>query len=357
MRPLFVRIPVQSFDTGLLAPEARRIGSPEFKDAVIRHFVREYLDKGETVLVTVDDSAITVQSLLSGAEAIAPVLELLNAGRIREALPMLESLAGRFPDDVDVRYNLGIALSELGRYEEAIAQLQAAVSLQPNHSRAWTGIGVAQARLHRADDALAALNRAVAADPGDGYAHRNLGALLAGRSRLDEALPHFREALHQAPDDTQAIYGLAQCLEGLGADHRPEADRLYVDLIERFPASPLAERAKAARTRLAQGNLRRAVDGGVRMDVVMYIAEALEKFGELEPRQRQEIALEIALLGQRGLDINDPAQKYELKTLPGQFSGLHLLAIMYAAFRQIDPSLDTGADFSREYEMAQTFGK
>lgn len=201
MRPLFVRIPVQSFDTALLPPEARRIGSAEFKDAVIRHFAREYLDKGETVLVTVDDEAITVQSLQSAPEAMAPVLELLNAGRIREALPMLESLAERFPDDVDVRYNLGIALSELGRLDEAIAQLQAAVALQPNHSRAWTGIGVAQARLRRTDEALAALNRAVAADPGDGYAHRNLGAVLSGQKRFAEALPHFREALHQLPDD------------------------------------------------------------------------------------------------------------------------------------------------------------
>lgn len=201
------------------------------------------------------------------------------------------------------------------------------------------------------------MHRAVAADPGDGYAHRNLAALLAGQKQFDEALPHFREALHQLPDDPQAIYGLAQCLEALGADRQPEADRLYVDLIERFPASPLADRAKEARTRLAQASLRGAVKGGVRMDVVMYIAGALDKFRELGPRRRQEIAFEIALLGQRGLDVNDPAQKYSLKTLPGQFSGLHLLAIMYAAFRQIDPTLDSGADFAREYEMAQTFAK
>lgn len=357
MRPLFVRIPVQSFDIGLLPPEARRIGSPQFKDAVIRHFVREYMDKGETVLVTVDDSDITVQSLRSGPEAMAPVLELLNAGRIREALPMLESLAERFPDDVDVRYNLGIALSELGRFDEAVSQLKAAVSLEPNHSRAWTGIGVAQARLHRTTEALEALNRAVAADPGDGYAHRNLGAVLSSQKKFEDALPHLREALHQLPDDPQAIFGLAQCLEALGPDHLPEADRLYVDLIKQFPASPLADRAKEARTRIAQANLRGAVGGGVRMDVVMYIAGALEKFREVGPRKRQEIAFEIALLGQRGLDINDPTQKYTLKTLPGTFSGLHLLAIMYTAFRQIDPSLDSGADFSREYEIAQTFAK
>ena len=41
-----------------------------------------------------------------------------------------------------------------------------------------------------------------------------------------------------------------------------------------------------------------------------------------------------------------------LKALPGSFSGLHLLAIMYTAFRQIDPTTDTGADFGAEYTAA-----
>jgi hypothetical protein len=37
---------------------------------------------------------------------------------------------------------------------------------------------------------------------------------------------------------------------------------------------------------------------------------------------------ELAILGRSGLDINDPAKEYKLKNLPGEFSGLHLLAIM-----------------------------
>lgn len=58
------------------------------------------------------------------------------------------------------------------------------------------------------------------------------------------------------------------------------------------------------------------------------------------------------MLGRSGLDINDPTDKYKLKTLPGKFTGLHLLAIMYTAFRQIDPTMETGADFSAECQAA-----
>jgi hypothetical protein len=66
----------------------------------------------------------------------------------------------------------------------------------------------------------------------------------------------------------------------------------------------------------------------------------------------QVIALEIAMLGRTGLGINDPDDQYKLKSLPGKFSGLHLLAIMYTAFRQIDPTMETGADFLAEYQAA-----
>jgi hypothetical protein len=68
--------------------------------------------------------------------------------------------------------------------------------------------------------------------------------------------------------------------------------------------------------------------------------------------KRREIAFEVAILGTKGLDINDPTKRYELKSLPGTFSGLHLLAIMYTAFGQMDPSLDSGIDFSKEYQAA-----
>ena len=40
------------------------------------------------------------------------------------------------------------------------------------------------------------------------------------------------------------------------------------------------------------------------------------------------------------------------KTGRFKFSGLRLLAIMYTAFRQIDPTMDTGADFAAEYQAA-----
>lgn len=112
--------------------------------------------------------------------------------------------------------------------------------------------------------------------------------------------------------------------------------------------------ARKARTDRAGKNLRGAVGGGIRMDVVMYLADALEKFSKMSRQEVGHITLEIAVLGRSGLDINNPDKIYRLKTLPGEYSDLHLLAIMHAGIRMFDPKADTGADFDKEFAMAWT---
>jgi hypothetical protein len=77
------------------------------------------------------------------------------------------------------------------------------------------------------------------------------------------------------------------------------------------------------------------------------------------PKQQvQVITFEIAMLGTRGLQVNDPAQQYTLRSIPGKFSGLHLLCIEYVGFKIIDPSVDLGFDLSAEYaEACKVHGK
>ena len=41
-----------------------------------------------------------------------------------------------------------------------------------------------------------------------------------------------------------------------------------------------------------------------------------------------------------------------LRSLPGEFTALHLLCIMYVAFKQFAPDTDIGFDLSAEYGMA-----
>jgi hypothetical protein len=64
--------------------------------------------------------------------------------------------------------------------------------------------------------------------------------------------------------------------------------------------------------------------------------------------------LEITTKGRSGLDTNDPTPKYQLKSLPGDFSGLSLVCCMYVAFQSIAPETDIGFDLAKEYAAAKS---
>ena len=69
----------------------------------------------------------------------------------------------------------------------------------------------------------------------------------------------------------------------------------------------------------------------------------------------QSVGFEIAMLGTQGLDVNSPERKHNLENLPGEFTGLHLVCLMYVAFKQIAPEQDIGFDLASEYAVAQSF--
>ena len=71
----------------------------------------------------------------------------------------------------------------------------------------------------------------------------------------------------------------------------------------------------------------------------------------------QKIGIEIAMLGRKGLDVNDVDTKHPLKSLPGTYTSLQLVSIMYVAFHIIAPGADIGFDLSRELEVAKSLLK
>jgi len=123
--------------------------------------------------------------------------------------------------------------------------------------------------------------------------------------------------------------------------------------IEVNPLSDTAEHARTARTKMAHQTMRNAVAGDLRPDVVMYCLGALKFFEEAGRTKTGAVAMEIAMLGRSGLDINDPTQKYTLRSLPGKFTGMRLVSMMYTGFKIIAPDQDAGIDLSREYAEAK----
>ena len=104
---------------------------------------------------------------------------------------------------------------------------------------------------------------------------------------------------------------------------------------------------------MAEQSFKSRFPGMARSDAVMYGLDALEKFARMARADVQQIGFEIAAMGQRGLDTNDPTAKYRLNSPAGNFSGLHLVCLMYVAFKSIAQDTDIGFDLSKEYATAQ----
>ncbi len=354
--PIEFTVAVRDFDSELLPSDARRVGSERFEQEVITYYQRQFAAVGGTVTLDMDEKNIHVvwRPDEASKDPFGYALTLLRRGELEQAIPLMESLMLVNPEDPDILYNLGMAYSDTGQLEDAIELLSQAVETDPENANAFVALGVARQRNGEMEQATEALRSAVSLDPANNYAHRNLGGILAGLGSFREAEPHLREAVRLSPEDQQAVYGLAATLHRLGdADQVAEADDLYQRAIEIDPSSRVAEVARQARTGMARESFREPTGSAPRMDAVMYCLDALEKFEAMTDEQVRAVTLEIALLGRQGLDTNDPAPKYSLRSLPGEFTGLQLVSLLNVGFKRINPGHDMGFDLSKEYETAK----
>ena len=161
-------------------------------------------------------------------------------------------------------------------------------------------------------------------EPRNPYALRNLGAcLLALGKDLPKAEEYLRAATEILPDDQQSWIGLGQAYDVQGKSD--DADAAYIRAIEIDPYNQIAEMARTARSKIAEKNFKKGAGTGTRTDAVLYCFAALEKFAAMTRDQVQRIGFEIAAVGTKGINVNDPDSQYSLSSMLGTFSGLQLV--------------------------------
>jgi tetratricopeptide (TPR) repeat protein len=271
----------------------------------------------------------------------------LDRGEFREGQRMLESLRREEPHNPVVLYNLGMCYSEQGKLESSIETLEKCVEVAPDYTNAYAALGYSYARAGQTEKALEVLEEARRQAPDNAFVLKNLGSVYGNLGRLDEAIACLEEAVEIQPEQSDILYGLAYAYEREGQSE--DADIVYSRIIEIGEPSELVDLAKDGRRRISVETLKAE---GLRPDVVMYCLAALERFEDMSKSEVQEVAFEIAMLGQSGLDIHNPEKTYQIESLPGDFTGLQLLSYMYVGFQIVNPSVDLGADLSDEYEAA-----
>ena len=334
-------------------PEGARQNSPDFSDQVT-HTLRQLFDKigGLITAMSVGKDEISIFWKDEGLNPLAGIVKLLEKEKYNEAVLLLELFKSAKPDDPDFLYNLGMACSDMGELERALVNLRRLLDLTPEHVNGRVALGVALMRQGQDKQAAVELRRAVLDDPNNPWAQRNLGGCLLRLGEVQEALPYLKQSTELNPNDERAWFGLGQAYELTG--NMGDADAAYQKVMEIDEYSEVAEQARQALSKIAQKRFLSATPSTERMDAVMYCLGALEKYAKMTPDKVQQVGFEVAMLGMSGLDVNDPTPKYRLKSLPGTFSGLHLVSLEYVSFKQFAPEMDIGFDLSTEYRSAQT---
>ncbi len=334
-------------------PGCENIPQNEIHKTVTAFFNDYFRAIGGETEIKIHQDSVTVHwfpvSMKDTDRAVLAAVEFLKKGETSQGEAMLAALYEKYADHPAILYNYGIVLSDKGDAGKAITLLSLLVKQEPENSRAWNALAVAYSRSGETQKALAALQESYSHDPEDPYTLKNLGGALA-KDDPEKGLPYLEKAAVLLPDDPLARYSCGLCLFQL--KRYTDADAHFRKVIELAPYTELAEKSRQALTKISGTNLRKSSGGQMRPDAVRYCLAALEKFRELGPDKTQMLVYEIAMLGRSGLDINNPDQKYRLKGLDGEFSGLQLLSYMYVGLKQIDPQVDAGIDLEKEYNAA-----
>ena len=273
--------------------------------------------------------------------------DLCKQGKFVEAREALEEAILDDPKNPTVLYNLGMCYTEIGKFDAAVNTLRQSIQHQSDDSNAFVALGYALAKLDNNDEAKQYFNKALAIDPNNSFALRNLGGLEAKVKDFIPALQHLKKAFEINPNDPNTNYGLGLLYLELG--DISNADKHFKKVVELNTPANIVDLAKDKLREIAVQNVKAQ---GFRTDAMFYCLGALRKYATMLPEQVRTIAFEIALKGNEGLDINNPDNRYTLKSLPGSYSGLQLVSYMYVGFKQIAPEQDVGIDLSAEYNMA-----
>jgi tetratricopeptide (TPR) repeat protein len=138
-----IEIPVGQFDLALLPALARQPGTDAFRDAVTDFFQDELKAAAEWIQVGVDATTIRVawRPRSGGPDPVEQAVETLKSGDYPRAVQILRVMVRIRPNDAVVRYNLGMALSDLGQLEEASQHLQVAADQLPDQANIQVALG------------------------------------------------------------------------------------------------------------------------------------------------------------------------------------------------------------------------
>ena len=159
----------------------------------------------------------TVRKRPDSARAQATLGSLYeDAGRLPEALALLQRAIELDPLYAEAQNNLGNVLVKLGRVDEAIDRFRRSLVLRAERPTVLNNLGNALMQAGRVPEGIAQLEAVLRLDPGFDSARYNLANTLAQAGRLAEALPYYEAYLERHRGDAEAFSNYGNALLEFG---------------------------------------------------------------------------------------------------------------------------------------------
>ena len=140
------------------------------------------------------------------------------------------------PNSAVARIDLAGLLYEGGAYDQALKHLNRVLASHPEHQAATVHKAEVLDRMGRLEEAADLLEAAVEKDPGLYPAWLALATILKHLARVEDALRAGRKALELQPGAIPALNNMATLLASThDPKHRPDAIRLFQDVLRRVP--------------------------------------------------------------------------------------------------------------------------
>jgi Flp pilus assembly protein TadD/transglutaminase-like putative cysteine protease len=177
------------------------------------------VESDETQLLTVENSttgAPTIPTTVSADELLEAGIAALNAGNIREAIPLLQDAVEIDPKSKQGWNDLGLAYLRLGQFDEAAAAFQKQISANPYDEHVYNYLGLTLQQQQKFPEAADAFRKQIAVNPLDPVAHAALGALFLEQHKYSEAIPELDKATVLAPENAELEVSLGNALLNTG---------------------------------------------------------------------------------------------------------------------------------------------
>lgn len=212
-------------------------------------------------LVTVSGMAQTTARnatvMSSGdATALSEALTAYNDDNEVVAIPALERLAAKYPDNFPANEALGLIYADGGNFARALPYLEHAANAKKENTIAQANLGAAYLKVGDIKAAVQALKRAVALDAKNDQTLSNLGHALFLDNQPQAAANVFAKASAIEPDNMDVRFDWALAL------HESQNDASALEILQQIPAGQRNEAVESlwGETAEKHGQFKEAAD-------------------------------------------------------------------------------------------------